>query len=99
MQGIDGQNSQQHSFADNIVVKFTWKKTGPESYKLNASFFENGVGAIAAIIRNYQGEAVAGVAELFTFADSEAAAEDMLLIQTLCLVPTLIPLISIYRMF
>jgi len=64
---------------DNIAVKFTWEKLGPGSYKLNTSFFENGVGAIAAIIRNCRGEAVTGVAEPFTFADSEATTEALAL--------------------
>ena len=73
---------------DNIAVTFTWEKLGQGSYKLNtdASFFENGVGAIAAIIRNCRGEAVAGVAEPFTYADSATTAEALALRRGLQLV-------------
>ena len=69
-------------------MKFTWEKPGQGSYKLNtdASFFENGVGAIAAIIRNYREEAVAGVAEPFTYADSATTAEALALRRGLQLV-------------
>lgn len=42
-----------------------WQKPVPGSYKLNidAALFDGGIGAIAALLRNYRGEAIAGASE------------------------------------
>ena len=53
-----------------------WEKPLIGTYKLNtdASFFEDGTGSMAAVVRNSRGEAVAGAAEIFSYDSSVASA-------------------------
>nr|XP_020200228.1 uncharacterized protein LOC109786057 [Aegilops tauschii subsp. strangulata] len=62
---------------ENITFSERWVKQTPGSYKVNtdASFFEDGSGAITAIIRDSRGHAVAGATELFAHAHDVASAE------------------------
>ena len=57
--------------------KVLWKKPPGNLYKLNvdATYFENGMGAAAAILRNSCGEAVAGVSWLLTHLHDATTAE------------------------
>lgn len=62
---------------ENITFFERWVKPTPGSYKVNtyASFFEDGSGAITAIIRDSRGQAIAGATELFAHAQDAASAE------------------------
>ena len=71
-----------HAPKQNILIlEKTWKKPQPGSYKLNidACFFDDGAGAVAAILRNCRGEAIAGASETFDHAYNAQAAETLAL--------------------
>lgn len=58
-----------------------WQKPAPGNYKLNidAAFFEGGVGAAAAVLRNYRGEAIAGASNQIDHILDAPTAEAMAL--------------------
>ena len=62
---------------ENITFFERWVKPTPGSYKVNtyASFFEDGSGAIAAIIRDSREQKVAGATEPFSHAHDAASTE------------------------
>lgn len=71
-----------HAPKHNVLIpEKTWKKPQPGSYKLNtdACFFEDGTGAVPAILHNCRGEAIAGASETFDHAYNAQPAEALAL--------------------
>ena len=64
-----------------LIQEKTWQKPQTGLYNLNidACFFDDGVGAVAAILRNCRGEAIAGASETFDHAYNAQAAETLAL--------------------
>uniref|UniRef100_A0A8I6X629 RNase H type-1 domain-containing protein n=1 Tax=Hordeum vulgare subsp. vulgare TaxID=112509 RepID=A0A8I6X629_HORVV len=89
------RHEHYQAFSSNHSVKLiekaietSWSKPPQGSNKLNidAAFFEDGTGAMGAVIRNDRGEAVAGMAHKFFNVLSPAAAEARALEKGLALV-------------
>ena len=62
-----------------------WVKPRPGSYKLNidASYHVDGSGAVGVVLRNYKGEAIAGMAHPMDHIFSAATAEALALLKGL----------------
>ena len=75
-----------------------WAMPSPCTYKLNvdACFFPNGTGASAAILRNYRGEALAGISDVHpnlldaTTSEAVALQRGLIIVENLGCLPTVV---------